>query len=437
MPDNLPADQQMRQPEPQASIWLRWAQVIWVVVVTGALLMYMAGSILYYQQLQQVCTAGAEQCGEFDYATPAGVAQLADRGLSLEAYALLVVTTRSIFSLIPAALGILIFFRKRSEPIALLVSFFLVTWAMTNGAVSVLAADYPVFSIPAEILSLISTVLLALFLGLFPNGRMVPRAYWAVVAYFGLYFLQGMLGLVDANSQFGSFWSWSGWLLVLFGGVAAQIYRYVRVSTPVERQKTRWVLFGMGVMALFIVSLLLYTAITGDGAIGTSTDPDLPRRFVFLVMGNLGFEIVFLSIGLAILRSQLFDIDVIIRKSLQYAVLTALLALVYLGSVVLLQGLFGTAISETPLLIVLSTLLIAALFNPLRRRVQGMIDRRFFRKKYDAQQVLALFAQTARDETDMDVLTAELVRVVQETMQPEHVGVWLGDKVQAQKRPLT
>ncbi len=107
--------------------------------------------------------------------------------------------------------------------------------------------------------------------------------------------------------------------------------------------------------------------------------------------------------------------------------MTALLALVYFGSIIFLQRLVGalTGAAQSPLAVVVSTLGIAALFTPLRRRIQDAIDRRFFRKKYDAQQVLAQFAVTARDETDLDALTAELARVVQETLQPERVSVWL------------
>ncbi|MEZ4517229.1 MAG: hypothetical protein R3C44_10450 [Chloroflexota bacterium] len=125
------------------------------------------------------------------------------------------------------------------------------------------------------------------------------------------------------------------------------------------------------------------------------------------------------------MRYRLFDIDVIIRRTTSYAILTGLLLLVYFGSVIILQRLLSPITGESTVAVVLSTLLIAALFLPLRRRVQEVIDRRFFRQKYDAEQVMAEFAATVRDETDLDALTAELVRVIQETMQPEFVSVWL------------
>jgi len=136
--------------------------------------------------------------------------------------------------------------------------------------------------------------------------------------------------------------------------------------------------------------------------------------------------VIGVMISVAISRYRLFDIDVIIRKTLQYALLTSLLVLVYFGSVVLLQGLFETLTGQqSPLVIVFSTLAIAALFNPLRIRTQDFIDRRFFRKRYDAEQTLARFAIVARDEVDMEILTTALLGVVEETMQPEMVNLWL------------
>ncbi len=135
-----------------------------------------------------------------------------------------------------------------------------------------------------------------------------------------------------------------------------------------------------------------------------------------------------LSIGFAVLRSRLFDIDVVINRTLVYGSLTAILAGVYFGGVTATQAIFRalTSQEEQPqLAIVVSTLVIAALFNPLRRRIQGFIDRRFYRSKYDAAKTLEAFSAKLRDETDLDTLSDDLVGVVQETLQPAHVSLWL------------
>jgi hypothetical protein len=201
-------------------------------------------------------------------------------------------------------------------------------------------------------------------------------------------------------------------VLSIFGSL---IHNWLTLTEPVARAQLRWLTLGMGiglgVPFVMMIGLLVTGGDFGSGRI------DWTLWLILLLP---------VCIAVAITRYRLFDIDVIIRKTLVYTVLTALLALVYLGIVVLLQGLFGrlAGAEQSTLAVVISTLAIAALFTPLRRRIQDAIDRRFYRKKYDAQQVLAQFAITARDETDMDALTAELLRVVQETMQPEHVSIW-------------
>ncbi|MCB0251515.1 MAG: hypothetical protein KDI07_23295, partial [Anaerolineae bacterium] len=180
----------------------------------------------------------------------------------------------------------------------------------------------------------------------------------------------------------------------------------------VEKQQIKWLLVGLAATALMVAAglLLVFIPRIAFGGLLVNAAPILPV----------------LAIGFAMLRYRLYDVDLVIRRTLAYTLITAVLLLVYFGSVTLLTSVFSRITGQqSALAIVISTLLIAALFNPLRRRVQDWIDRRFFRSKYDAQQVLAQFAVVARDETDLDALTAELLRVVQETMQPEHVSIWL------------
>ena len=410
------------------NFWLRVAQIAWLVFVSTTLVLYTVGTLIYFDQLRQICTAPVEQCREFDLPTPLGAVQLAAAGLSLDSYALLVVGFRVVLGILPFALGLLIFTRKRNEPMALFVSFFLVVWAQAGGPSGVMAQVFPAFDWFFKLVEFAGTALLPLFFGLFPNGRMTPRIYWLVVIFFsGLYFINDTLGIGDPVSE--PVWSvlaYASWLSVLVGGTAAQVYRYLRVSTPAEKTQTRWVLLGFGLLVVWIATALSFTALVGDPTLGTNRDPDLVRRIGFLMYLNIGFEFIYLSLGLAILRSRLFDIDLIIRRTLIYSVLTTLLVLFYFGSVVVLQQLLrGITGQGSDVAIILSTLAIAALFNPLRHRVQDVIDHRFFRRKYDAQKVLAAFGETARDEVDLSKLTSELVGVVQDTMQPTHVSLWM------------
>ena len=204
-------------------------------------------------------------------------------------------------------------------------------------------------------------------------------------------------------------------LLFLLLGFLALFLRWY-YAKGVIRQQIKWLVFFL------VTSGTLFIAVE---VVGSFFYPAIFDGWFYLfdvTVFILGFPLVF---GIAIFKYRLYDIDIIIRRTAQYAVVSALLAVVYFGSITLIQGgLAAVSGTQSPLAIVLSTLLIAALFNPLRLRVQTFIDRRFYRRRYDAQQVLTSFAQTAHDEMDVEALTGELMRVVQETMQPERMAVW-------------
>lgn len=264
--------------------------------------------------------------------------------------------------------------------------------------------------------------LVLLYFFLFPNGKPVPRrALWLVgpvlllhfafqaTAFFALLLPEALsesaLEVIVGPFQIGI----SFVFLFILG---CQAYRYVRVSTRLEKQQTKWFLFG------FVLFLALSTVSEALGDRNPFADE----------VGLLIFAFIPLSIGIAILRYRLWDIDVIVRRTVTYAIVVAFLLIIYFGSVILLQQLFAALTGErSEIITILSTLVIAALFIPVRNRVQNAIDKRFNRQKYNAQQVLQKFAVTVRDETDLEKLTSELVNVVNETMQPKSVSVWLKD----------
>jgi hypothetical protein len=283
------------------------------------------------------------------------------------------------------------------------------------------AAAYGGFLFTGALFSLLLPPAFIRFALVFPEPvPFLRRRPWLAFAPYGV----GLLVFGAFLAQIYVF----GWLWMAtstFITLALLIYSAITVHDAVGRAQLRWGLGGAiaGFGFFFLTYLPVFLPV-----------PAPVENFLNATTG-FGFGIMGIALGIAVLRYRLFDIDVIIRKTTSYAILTALLALVYFGSIVVLQRLLSPITGESDVAVVLSTLLIAALFLPLRRRVQAAIDRRFFRQKYDAEQVLAQFAATARDETDLDALTAELMRVIQETMEPESVSVWL--RPAADQKPRT
>ncbi|MBA3425645.1 MAG: hypothetical protein H0U04_14130, partial [Rubrobacter sp.] len=204
-------------------------------------------------------------------------------------------------------------------------------------------------------------------------------------------------------------------LVAGFGAIASVVARFRR-SRGVERQQ-------MKLFAYVTVVLLGGAVLTGAISEATGVRWLEGISFVLSIAGLVSLPI---AVGIAILRYRLYDIDVVINRTLVYGALTALLVLAYLGSVISLQYAFRAFTSgNSQLSVVASTLLIAALFNPLRRLVQDFIDRLFYRSKYDAKETLEAFNVRLRDETDLETLSGDLISVVRDTVRPTHAFLWL------------
>jgi hypothetical protein len=278
------------------------------------------------------------------------------------------------------------------------------------------------------------------YLLLFPTGRLPSRRWrwlaWLTVAYIlvgvltaafspGAYLgslgpIRNPLG-IEGLTQFykAVLYTMSP---ALFLAAAFSLVVRLRRAVGVERQQLKWLAYAAGGLAILSILIIITIAI------------DTPRWYVWvanaiLVAVTPGVPV---AIGIAILRYRLYEIDVIINRTLVYGSLTAVLVALYFGGVAttqaILQALTGREELPQPA-VVASTLVIAALFNPLRRRVQNLVDRSFYRRKYDAAKTLETFSAKLRDETDLDSLNSELLSVVRDTMQPEHLSLWLRPEV--------
>lgn len=350
-------------------------------------------------------------------------------GLSTAFYAAYHLTLEIIPALGFLAMALVIYVRRSDEWPAIFVSLVLVAFgAALPGTMYTLVADQPIWGAPYPVLEGLGWFLLLVFAYLFPDGRFAPRwigwltpvwAAWVV----GFFALAPVLAPRGTWLVALTFVLWIGW----FGtGVLAQTYRYLWTATPMQRQQTKWVVLGL-VGALLGVALAAIPSIAALSARQAGQQGLLYQLAATAVM-SLSALCIPLSLGIAILRHRLFDIDVLINRALVYGSLTVLLAAVYFAVVVGLQSLATALTRQTtpqPVIVVASTLLIAALFNPLRHRIQATIDRRFFRRKYDAARTLERLAAALRRESDLDALSGQVLVVVQETMQPTHISLWL------------
>ena len=406
--------------------WLLLARGVWLTLVALTLAIFFASLPMYLAQLQTPCAATA--CGYGVLLTPGQVGVLKGIGLSPSHYAAYTVALTLASVVVCLVVSTLIVWRRSDDRMALFVALMLVTLGPTSATSTVLAIPSP-WQLPNACLSFLALALIVLVFSLFPTGQFVPRwtrwtAVVSLVVTIPFTFFPNAPFTLDTQALGIGY-------LVLTAEVAilavVQLYRYRRVSSPLQRQQTKWVVFGFAVPITVFVGgsvLFLIFPVLAD----TSSPYGSLYQLAYTVVNTSLPLFLPLSFGFAMLRSRLWEIDIIINRTLVYGTLTASLALIYVGLVIGLQALLRGIISATQdnsVAIVLSTLVIAALFQPLRSRIQQVIDRRFYRRKYDATRTLEAFSATLRNEVDLATLSEHLVAVVEETMQPTHVSLWL------------
>ena len=386
------------------------ARTAWVLVVAWIAVSFAASLPRQLHAFQHPSARSTELA-------PGAVAALHQVGISLTAYAWVAVVFGSLIMLAATALAVVLFWRRGEDWMVLLVSLLFPAYCLLSIGPSELFTATPTGS-PLAVLNtiLLGTVTFAIIYAvfmLFPSGRFVPSWSWALLLAF-------VLWVAVRTAVPTLLILFLGYPIFLGAAVACQIYRYRKVSTPVQRQQTRWAVFGL-VTALLANQAFWLTA--GLTPLSRTLYP--PIAYLVLYGSVLLIPVTFF---IAIQRYRLYEIDVIIRRTLLYGALTAILASLYfavvLGVQTVAQRLTGQS-GQHPVIIVATTLLVAALVSPLRRWLQALIDRAFYRTKYNAARTLAVFGENLRLETDLEELSEHVLTVVQQTMRPTHATLWL------------
>lgn len=413
------------------------AHLLVLLVSLGTLALFVLAIPARTRELATLCLPGRCALGQVS-ANAAG-------HLPSAGYVAALIGGETLFAALYLLVATVIFWRRPRNPMALFVSGMLVLWGLTFPPTLAALVDVNArWFWPVACARFAGAAALTLFFYVFPDGRFRPHVAWLLAAlWIGSqiphYFQPGTL--LDPSTWSPALFAVvsAGFLAVM---VALQVARYRRSSNAVERRQTKWVVLGI------VYALLGYAALLGVAALIPQAVAPGSTGYVLLTLGEeAAVALIPICIGIAILRDRLYDIDLLLNRALVYGSLSVLLTSAYFVVVIALQAgaqaLTRGAQRDEPLAIVISTLAIAAAFQPLRARLQRTIDRRFFRTRYDSARMLAEVAEFVRTEVDLNVLAGRLVRVVDRAFEPTHVSLWLrplrddGERGDDNARPKT
>ena len=406
------------------NIWLRLARLLAFILAIAlsilAIYTYIASAIMVIRNPALILPGGSIWNIQQLHQALAGL------GLPVNFYAFFALGLNLIFSLVFIASGWLILFRKNQDWYSLYLALLLLGWAHGYGtSISMPEVSTWVTAVEPYFAWLLWPGLFSL-LYLFPSGHIIPRWTRWFLYILGFFVAYGLI-ITIFNIPIANFlYALPFIFTVLIVGAYAQYYRYRHVG-QLERQQIKWVVLALILFVIFFIGFALLINVAGLGdSIKFSLTIALIFQIISFVFNTIAFMGIPISIALAMLRYRLWDVDIVIRRTLVYGALTLILALVFFVGVTLLQALFVTITHQkSAISIIVSTLAIYVLFNPLRIRIQNTIDRRFFRSKYDAQKMLERFAAAARNEVELEQLTVHLLDVVNETIQPQQASLWL------------
>lgn len=438
-----PPETGQRHDDPRlAARWLPVARVVWAALTLTLMGVFAVAIPPRYHQLfalTQVAAATLTQLRLAQGPHPTGgvaLDRLALHALASGVYPVVALALEVGLTLACVAAALIIFWRRSDSWIAIFAALTLVgVAAATAPALDALAQAQPFWRTPVAFAQGVGLECEPLIFYLSPDGRFIPhwtrplaiiwtliRLATLVLPFAPFHYVSAQPGVAAPTplAVFG-FLVYVGWL---GSGLWAQLYRYGRISTLSQRQQTKWAMLGAALATLgyiaFVLPRLTIPALNAPGQV------NLIYTMIGAPLYMLSLLLVPLFVAFSILRYRLWDVDLVINRALVYGALAVTLAAIFFVSVVALQTLTRPLTGQqSSLTLIASTLVIALVYQPLLNGIQRVIDRRFYPRKYDNARTLAAFSASLRDEVDLDRLGERLVAVIDETMQPTHIGLWL------------